>query len=184
MHTREQLIEELLKAQQGDRNPRRPVPADASDPSAAHVAQAHAYLLELHDQVVPHAGSVPELWGERHIATIELAEKEDTGSMHRVRFGKSRGPRRSRSSNDVEISWRSVAVTGLSSLDTWRYRTEVREEEAPGRTSVTQVVESRVWMPPALMSGARKALDEALNELGWLPAESANDFDAGMGDGV
>lgn len=182
MDTREQLIEALLYAQQGNNDPRRPVYAD--DPRTQPHQRAHALVLELFDQVRPHAASIPELWDERHLADVQLPTKGDTDSTFSLRLGKTRGPQRP-SGKSHDVTYRGARIVGLSSLDAWRYRTAPRAQEAPGRTSVTTgFEEARVWMPPTLMSGARAALDEALNELGWLPGESANDFDAGMGDGV
>lgn len=159
MNTREQLIEAMLHAQRRDTNPSRPVFAD--EPRTRSHQHAHALVLEMYDQVRPEL-SEREL-EEIVLATIELPDSRETnGGGMSIMPGKRRGPRSS-AGRKHEVTWRPVKVSGLSSLDQWRYRTLPRAKEAPGRTRVTTGFEdARALMPPVLLSGARSAIDQAI----------------------
>lgn len=155
----------LLQTNQDDH--RRPLYAAEVSEIAA---RSHQMTLDLRDQLRPRSEEIPELWRERELATVEIPE-----------LSSSAGGRYNLGSRET-VSWSHEPMQGLQSLGKWRAVSLPREAEQPGRAARSTVERgARVFMPVALMTGARDAIEEALTELGWLPTGRTTDFNAAGG---
>lgn len=128
-------------------------------------ARSHQLTLDLRDQLRPRSDEIDELWTERELATVEMPTLSSS-SVGQYGLG-----------TRETVRWSTEPMRGLQSLGAWRAVSLPREVEQPGRAARSTVERGeRAYMPVVLMTAARDAIEEALTQLGWLPAGRTTDF--------
>lgn len=161
-------VEQLAKAKQhcekyvgiveeSSHAPRQPIfvnTAEGNPPEVVIEAQRAVNLYRR--QLQPYRKKIPDIWNSRTLATVEIPIVEE-------RRGKPREKNR------------SVTVTGLEQLSEWTGRSLPHVVEAPGYGSSREVRRDRAFMPPALMTGALGAMNDAVGDLNLAADIEADD---------